>query len=151
MPSSFRDLMVAPIRLSCGSFWKSSAHSTIRAFSFSHTLGWACRGTDKQTAVMLSPASLQQRGVHRFSIVNHKTDYTPCSAHSALHWQTPGSRFLNGRSCHSLTHRHQATAREEEKRSDIWYTLTVTEHKEDSRLFPSTHATELFKGHINSM
>lgn len=41
MPSSFRDLMVAPIKPSCGSFWKSSAHSTIRAFSFSHTLGWA--------------------------------------------------------------------------------------------------------------
>lgn len=41
MPSSFRDLMVALIRLSCGSFWNSSAHSTIRAFSFSHTLGWA--------------------------------------------------------------------------------------------------------------
>lgn len=42
-PSSFRDLMVAPIRLNCGSFWKSSAHSTIRAFSFSHTLGCAWR------------------------------------------------------------------------------------------------------------
>lgn len=53
MPSSFRDLMVAPIRLSCGSFWKSSAHSTIRAFSFSHTLGWACGGgTCTQTALI---------------------------------------------------------------------------------------------------
>ena len=43
MPSSFKDLIVAPTRLSCGSFWNSSAHSTIRAFSFSHTLGWACK------------------------------------------------------------------------------------------------------------
>ena len=44
MPSSFRALMVAPMRLSCGSFWKPSAHSTIIAFSFSHTFGWAYEG-----------------------------------------------------------------------------------------------------------
>ena len=37
-PSSFRDLMVALMRLSCGSFWKLSAHSIIKAFSLSHTL-----------------------------------------------------------------------------------------------------------------
>lgn len=39
-PSSLRDLMVALMRLSCGSFWKSSAHSAIRALSFSATFGW---------------------------------------------------------------------------------------------------------------
>lgn len=40
-PSSFRDLMVAEIKLHCGSFWNSSDHSTMRVFSFSLTLGWA--------------------------------------------------------------------------------------------------------------
>lgn len=40
-PSSFRVFIVELRRLSCGSFWKSSAHSTISAFSFSHTLEWA--------------------------------------------------------------------------------------------------------------
>lgn len=40
-PSSFRDLIVAAIRLHWGSFWNSSDHSTIRDFSFSQTLGWA--------------------------------------------------------------------------------------------------------------
>lgn len=41
IPSSFIDLIVADIRLNWGSFWNSSDHSTIKDFSFSHTLGWA--------------------------------------------------------------------------------------------------------------
>lgn len=40
-PSSFRVFIVELRRLSCASFWKSSAHSTISALSFSHTLEWA--------------------------------------------------------------------------------------------------------------
>lgn len=39
-PCSLRFLIIADIRLSCGSFLNSSVHSTIRAFNFSHTLGW---------------------------------------------------------------------------------------------------------------
>lgn len=38
-PCSRRFLIIAEMRLSWGSLRKSSAHSTIRAFSFSHTLG----------------------------------------------------------------------------------------------------------------
>jgi len=64
MPSSFRDLMVAPIRLSCGSFWKSSAHSTIRVISFSHTLGWAYKGhANKQLVVALSSVFMPDRDI----------------------------------------------------------------------------------------
>ena len=37
----------------------------------------------------------------------------PCSAQSVLHWQTPLNRFPGGIFCHSLTHKHPATAREE--------------------------------------
>lgn len=42
-PCSRKFLIIAEIRLSCGSLRKSSAHSTIRAFSFSQTLGWPWR------------------------------------------------------------------------------------------------------------
>ena len=41
-PCSRRFLIIAEIKLSWGSLRKSSAHSTIKAFSFSHTLGWPC-------------------------------------------------------------------------------------------------------------
>lgn len=167
MPSSFRDLMVALIRLSCGSFWKPSAHSTIRAFSFSHTFGWAYRGhANKQLCsflLCLSPVQEEDANgwpitVNNFMMVKtlakipsvtfwpnflrvfreymcetdtgqvctktpQKTDgvvkwkkstkkYTPCSAHCVLHWQTLLSRFPSEIFCHSLTHRHPATARE---------------------------------------
>lgn len=38
-PCSLRFLIIAEMRLSWGSFLKSSAHSTMRALSFSHTFG----------------------------------------------------------------------------------------------------------------
>lgn len=168
MPSSFKDLMVALIRLSCGSFWNSSAHSTIRAFSFSHTLGWAYRWqATKQLwslpscvfmieedwlpnnkALTHLRAKLFEEHVMILSAIFKSTServhlcendtsqewtkrwqtdvvtsmnskrkkarqvYLPCSAHSVLHWQTPLNRFPSGIFCHSLTHMHQATARE---------------------------------------
>lgn len=42
-PCSLRFLIMADMRLSWGSLRKSSAHSTISAFSFSHTFGWPLR------------------------------------------------------------------------------------------------------------
>lgn len=54
-PSSLRVFIVELRRLSCGSFWKSSAHSTISAFSFSHTLEWACSTKIKVKSSPLFP------------------------------------------------------------------------------------------------
>lgn len=65
---------------------------------------------------------------HQTSIIKHEgTDgyntgidrnrliYLPYTGHSALHWQTPLSRFPSGIFCHSLTHMHPATARKDKK------------------------------------
>lgn len=119
-PSSFRDLMVAPTRLSCGSFWKSSAHSTIRAFSFSHTFGWAYRGQTHRKLRFFLITQGDTDGwpqlrtkLEVFSWGSIRPIYVPCSAHSVLHWQTRANRFPSGIFCHSLTHMHPVTAREE--------------------------------------
>lgn len=72
-PSSFRVFIVELRRLSCGSFWKSSAHSTISAFSFSHTLEWAYSTKMKNEDPLfcsqketVSPQSLKKHLTHKW-------------------------------------------------------------------------------------
>lgn len=112
-PSSLRDLMVALMRLSCGSFWNSSAHSTIRAFSFSLTFGctWGEEDEDGNHYQHL----LYSETRICLNVYNYTNIYTaswsslPCSTHYELHWQTPASRFLGERFFHCLKRRHLAT------------------------------------------
>lgn len=116
-PCSRKFLIIAEIRLSCGSLRKSSAHSTIRAFSFSQTLGWPWR-----THIKAFYANTDQKWtfLKKSHIVNvayldntqeSEIYHTPCLRHYWLHWQTLWSTPPSGKFSHSLRHRHREAAK----------------------------------------
>lgn len=115
-PCSRRFLIIAEIRLSWGSLRKSSAHSTIRAFSFSHTLGWPWgqllkkihENKELEEGWLHFKYTPSTNGSHENKMVHFKKtkrrkkkDKLPCLKRYWLHSQTLWSTPPSGISSHS--------------------------------------------------